>query len=172
MPRITDRPTFIGQVRDYMRDFPEFNALVDGEETSDGLISLCADLAADDFSNTMPPIGNFTVESHPSLYLLLIGTVIQILRSAGILQARNNLNYSDGGLTVATSDKAQIYMGYVNAMVGEYEGKKRNLKISLNAAGAYGGIRSEYSFIGAYGQYIGLANVDSYTAVRFGSIIF
>ena len=99
MPRITDRPTFIGQVRDYMRDFPEFNALVDGEETSDGLISLCADLAADDFSSTMPPIGNFTVETHPSLYLLLLGTVIQVLRSAGILQARNNLNYSDGGLT-------------------------------------------------------------------------
>jgi hypothetical protein len=172
MARITDRPTFIGQVRDYMRDFPEYNALLDGEETSDGLISLCADLAADDFTNTMPPIGNFQVENHPSLYLLLLGTVIQILRSAGILQARNNLNYSDGGLTVATSDKAQIYRAYAQWIITEYEHKKRNLKISLNAGAAYGGVRSEYSWVGAYGQYIGLASIDSYTAVRFGSIIF
>lgn len=169
---IVDRPTFIGQVRDYMRDFPEYNALVDGEETSDGLINLCADLAADDFSSTMPPIGNFTVESHPSLYILLLGTVIQILRSAGILQARNNLNYSDGGLTVATSDKAQMYQAYAQWLMQEYEHKKRNLKISLNAAGGWGGIQSEYSWVGAYGQYIGLASIDSYTAVRFGSIIF
>ncbi len=169
---IVDRFTFVGQVRDYMRDFPEFNALVVGEETSDGLINLCADLAADDFSNTMPPIGVFTVETHPSLYLLLIGTVIQVLRSAGILQARNNLNYSDGGLTVATSDKAQIYLAMANALMTEYEHKKRNLKISINAGSAYGGVRSEYSFIGAYGQYIGIASVDSFTAVRFGSILF
>jgi len=167
-----DRLTFIEQVRDYMRDFPEFNALTPGEETSDSLINLCADLAADDFSTTMPPIGQFTVESHPSLYLLLLGTVIQILRSAGILQARNNLNYSDGGLTVATSDKAPIYQAYANWIIGEYERKKRTLKISLNAGTAYGGVRSEYSWIGAYGQYIGLASIDSYTAVRFGSIIF
>jgi hypothetical protein len=42
----------------------------------------------------------------------------------------------------------------------------------MNAAGGYGGIRSEYSWIGAYGQYIGLASIDSFTAVRFGSIIY
>lgn len=167
-----DRAVFLGQVRDYLRDFPELNALLDGYETSDALLSLCADLAADDFSVTMPPVGQYTVETFPSLYLLLMGTVIQVLRSAGILQARNNLNYSDGGLTVATSDKAPIYMSYAQWLMQEYEKKKRSYKISINAAGGYGGIRSEYSFVGAYGQYIGLASIDSFTAVRFGSIIF
>lgn len=169
---MVDRATFVGQVREYLRDFPELNALLNGFENSDVIINLCADLAADDFSTTPPPIGRFTVESHPSFYLLFIGTVIQVLRSAGILQARNNLNYSDGGLTVATSDKAPMYLTWANMFYQEYELKKRSLKLSMNAAAGYGGIRSEYSWVGAYGQYVGLASIDSYTAVRFGSIIF
>ena len=169
---MVDRATFIGQIRDYFRDTPELNALLDREEHSDSLISLAAELAADDFSTTPPLIGRFTVDSHPSLYLLFLGTLIQVLRSAGLLQARNNLNYSDGGLTVATSDKSSMYQAWANNFFNEYEAKKRNLKIAINAEGAYGGVRSEYSWIGAYGQYIGLASIDSYTAVRFGSIIF
>lgn len=169
---MVDRATFVGQVREYLRDFPEVNALLDGFENSDVIINLCADLAADDFSTTMPPIGQFFVETHPSFYLLFMGTVIQILRSAGILQARNNLNYSDGGLTVATSDKSPMYLTWANMLYQEYEIKKRSLKISMNAAGGYGGIRSAYSWVGAYGQYGSLASIDSYTALRFGSIIF
>lgn len=169
---MVDRVTFIGQVRTYLRDVVEFNALLSGEETSDGLISLAADLAADDFTNSPPLIGLYTVESHPSLYILFLGTLIHVLRSAGLLQARNNLNYSDGGLTVATSDKSPMYQAWANNFFQEYESKKRTYKMAINAESAYGGVRSEYSWIGAYGQYVGLASIDSYTAVRFGSIIF
>jgi hypothetical protein len=166
---VVDRATFVGQVREYLRDFPELNALLDGFENSDVIINLCADLAADDFSTTSPPIGYFTVESHPSFYLLFIGTVIQVLRSAGILQARNNLNYSDGGLTVATSDKASMYLTWANTFYQEYELKKRSMKISMNAAGGFGGVGSQYGSIGAFGQY---ASIDSFSAVRFGYMMY
>lgn len=169
---MVDRATFVGQIRDYLRDHPQFNALLDDFETSDSIISLCADLAADDFANSPPLIGRYIVENHPSMYLLFLGTLIQVLRSAGFLQARNNLNYSDGGLTVATSDKAPIYNTMLNNMMQEYEGKKRELKKSMNAMSAYGGIASEYMFIGAYGQYLGLASMDSFTAVRYGFFVF
>jgi len=169
---VVDRATFIAHVRDFLRDHAQFNALLDGEETSDGIINLCAELAADDFSTTPPPVGRFGVENHPSFYLLFYGTIIQILRSAGLLQSRNNLNYSDGGLTVATSDKAPQYKGWADSFFAEYEAKKRTFKISLNAGAAYGGVSSEYMFIGAYGQYLGLSNLDSYTAIRYGFFIF
>lgn len=170
---MVNRATFIGQVRDYLRDHPQFNALqLNDFETSDSVISLCADLAADDFSNSPPLIGRHTVESMPYLYLLFIGTVLQVLRSAGLMQARNNLNYSDGGLTVATSDKSPIYKAWADTYYAEYEQKKRTLKISLNAASAYGGVSSEYRNLGAYGQYLGLASMDSFTAVRYGFFIF
>lgn len=162
------REDFIGQVRDYLRDQAEFNALLDGQETGDSLIGLAADLAADDWNATPPFIGEVTVENHPSRYILFLGTLIQVLRSSGILQSRNNLNYSDGGLTVATSDKAPQYMAWINQWMNEYERKKRSNKISRNAGSAYGGISSEYMFIGAYGQFLGLSNLDSYTSIRYG----
>lgn len=169
---MVDRATFVGQVRDYLRDHPQFNALLDDFETSDAIISLCADLAADDFSTSPPLLGRYSVENHPSMYILFLGTLIQSMRSAGFLQARNNLNYSDGGLTVATSDKAPIYKALVDTMYQEYEFKKRELKKSLNAMSAYGGIASEYMFIGSYGQYLGLATMDSFTALRYGFFVF
>lgn len=169
---MVDRATFIGQVRDYLRDHPQFNALLTSFETSDPVISLCSDLAADDFSTSPPLIGRWSVESHPSMYLLFIGTVLQVLRSAGLMQARNNLNYSDGGLTVATSDKSQIYKAWADTYYAEYEQKKRTLKIAMNARQAYGGVASEYMFIGSFGQYLGLANMDSFTSIRYGFMIF
>ncbi len=162
------REDFIGQVRVFLRDQAEFNALLDGQETGDSLIGLAADLAADDWNATPPFVGEVTVETHPSRYILFLGTLIQVLRSSGILQSRNNLNYSDGGLTVATSDKAPQYMAWINQWMNEYERKKRSNKISRNAGSAYGGISSEYMFIGAYGQFLGLSNLDSYTSIRYG----
>lgn len=170
---MVNRATFVGQVRDYLRDHPQFNALqLNDFETSDAVVSLCADLAADDFSTSPPLIGRFSVENHPSLYLLFIGTVLQVLRSAGLMQARNDLNYSDGGLTVATSNKSPIYKAWADMYYAEYEQKKRTLKISINASSAYGGVASEYMFIGAYGQYLGLANMDSFTSIRAGFFVF
>jgi hypothetical protein len=169
---VVDRANFINQVNTFLQDSPEFNALINRQETSLGLISLCADLAMDDFSHSPPLIGTFSVETTPYLYLLFIGTLIQILRSQGLLQARNNLNYSDGGLTVATSDKSPVYKAWADSYFQEYESKKRTLKMSLNAASAYGGVSSEYMFIGAYGQYLGLANMDNFTALRYGFFVF
>ena len=169
---MVDRQAFIGQIRDYLRDHPQFNSLLHDFETSDGIISICADLAADDFSTTAPFISRHTVETMPSLYLLHLGTIIQILRSAGLLQARNNLNYSDGGLTVATSDKSPIYKAWADSLFIEYEQKKKNLKMQLNARGAWGGCPSEYSYLGAWGQYAGLVAGDAYTSYRHGVFVF
>jgi len=169
---MVDRATFVGQVRDYLRDHPQFNALqLNDFETSDAVVSLCADLAADDITNSPPLIGTFSVENCP-MYILFIGTVLQVLRSAGLMQARNNLNYSDGGLTIATSDKSPIYKAWADTYSAEYEAKKLSYKKARNAQSAYGGVASEYTFIGAFGQYMGLASMDSFTSIRYGFMVF
>lgn len=163
-------PTF-GNVREatrlYMRDFRQFNALIDDEETPDSIMDLCISLTVDDF-NTTPPNTGFDIVNFPSKYLLLIGTVIQVLRSAGILQSRNRLNYSDGGITVSTSDKAPEYQAWIDRMQREYEDKKKRLKRSLNAEAAYGGIFSEYSYVNYAGGFIGFLGLDSFEVLRRG----
>ena len=135
------------KVRSIMRDKPEFNALLSGQETDDTLIELCIDLTVDDFKWTTPQIGDFNLNNFPSLYILVYGTVINVLRSAGMLQSRNNLNYSDGGITVASSDKAGEYQSWIDRFHNEIETKKKTLKMQLNAQQCYGGQFSEYYFL-------------------------
>ena len=147
-----DRPTIIEKVRIFMRDQAAFNALLFGEETDDDTIDLCIDMTLDDFMWTTPQIGGYTLDNFPSFYLLIIGTVINVLRSAGILQSRNNLNYSDGGITVASSDKTPLYQSWIDRFYRDYEEKKKKLKMQLNAQKAYGNRWSEYYFM-QYGNY-------------------
>jgi len=154
-------------VRLYMRDFSQFNALLDAEETPDSILDLCIFLTVDDF-NTTTPFTNVTIESFPSKYLLLVGTVFNVLRSAGLLYSRNRFNYSDGGITVATSDKAGEYQSWIREMQNEYEKKKKSIKISLNAERSYGGIYSEYSYVNYAGGFIGFLGLDSFEILRRG----
>ena len=147
-----DRTEVITKVRNFMRDHGTVNALTWGEETADSIIDLCIDMTVDDFQWTTPFIGQYTLDNFPSLYLLIYGTTINVLRSAGILQSRNNLNYSDGGITVASSDKTPLYQSWSDRFYSDYELKKKNLKKQINASQAYSGIPSEYYFL-EYGHY-------------------
>jgi hypothetical protein len=135
-----------GAIRTYLRDFSQNNRLLGEEETSDPMLDLAIVLTLDDFNRT-PHITGFSIEVFPSYYLLLLGSVIQVLRSAGIMQSRNRLNYNEGGISVAVSDKAADYQQWIASMFNEYERKKRELKIAINLTGAFGSMPSEYIFL-------------------------
>jgi hypothetical protein len=161
---------FVAKCRDYIRDVPALNALLDGVETTDTLIEFCLDMTMDDFNTTPPLIGQFTLYNHPSQSLVLIGTVINILKSAGIGQSRNQLDYASGGITVATSNKTPLYQSWLNIFMQEYEAKKANLKKAINAEQAYGGISSEYTQVN-FGGNIVFFGLDSVNMVRNGIFI-
>ena len=55
---------FKSEVRGYIRDFPELNRLVTGEESSDRMIQYCVFLALDEY-NTTPPLTGHTVSDFP-----------------------------------------------------------------------------------------------------------
>ena len=106
------------------------------------------DLATDDYNITPPMLGVSSLSNFPSLYLLIYGSTIQVLRSAGILQSRNELAYSSGGVSVRIFDKTQLYQSWINQFIAEYERKKQNFKISTNINNAMaGGVASEYSIL-------------------------
>lgn len=160
---------FLAACRDYMRDKPELNALLDQPETSDALMKLSRDLTIDDFNTSPPLIGNYTLSGFPSDYLLMMGTIIQILKSAGLLQSRNQLDYVEGGLSVQTSNKTPLYQSWIAILMQEYELKKANLKKSLNAEACYGGVYSEYAQTNFGGSlFFGL---DSVNLVRSGMFL-
>ena len=136
----------VAMIRLYLRDFPELNRLISGEETSDRMIAWAIIDALDDYNTTPPFIGSASLNNFPSTSLLREGAVIRILESVGLLQVRNQMNYSDGGVSVSISDKAPLLMGWIQMLRQSYEQKKIRIKSSMNVEMAFegDGIHSEY----------------------------
>jgi hypothetical protein len=138
-------------LRLFLNDTPELNRLIRKQESTDEKLDLAILLAIDDYQITSPPLGIVSIENFPSLWLLLYGATIQVLRSAGLLQSRNELVYQAGNVSVRIFDKTQLYQSWIAQFVQEYEHKKLNFKISQNIACALGaGVQSEYANLMAY----------------------
>lgn len=135
-------------LRLFMRDTPAFNRLIRREESDAELIDFAIEMAISDYNTTMPPVGFITLLNYPSLYLLIHGAAIQLLKTQGLLQSRNELSYSAGGSSFQRSNKTNYYMSWMTNFANEYENKKRSLKMAKNVSHGWGGIASEYEMIG------------------------
>ncbi len=149
-----DLQDFINQVRVFMRDYPELNRLVAGVESSNRQIVWAIMDALDDF-NTEPPFTRFGVYDFPSRSLLMRLTVISLLESIGLLQTRNHLAFSDGGIQVGINDKTPFIQSWIQLLRNRTDEKAKRLKISYNIESAWGGgIHSEFRFVNNfYGEW-------------------
>src|SRR4051812_38467563 len=83
---------FIPVVRGYLRDFPELNRLLAGEETGDRFMAWSILDAMSRFNGT-PHLTSYSFEdllAYNQQYLLLRMCVETILESVGLLQTRNH----------------------------------------------------------------------------------
>jgi hypothetical protein len=152
--------SFIQTVRLFMRDHPQLNRLVKGEEHSDRMIAWAILDFLSDFAGTPPNLGYQTLEQMFELHyqsFALRGTAVALLQSLGILQTRNHLQFSDGGISVGVSDKAPMLMQWIRDFQNKYEQDKTMKKVSQNIEqllGTFSGTHSEYFFVnGWYGVY-------------------
>jgi hypothetical protein len=145
---------FIQSVRLFMRDYRELNRLIDGVEHSNRQIVWAIMDTVDDF-NTTPPFTNFTLFNIPSRHVLLRGVACALLESLGILQTRNHLNFTDGGIQVGVNDKTEYIQRWLQLMKNQYEEKKQRIKVAYNIESAWGGgLNSEYRFVNNfYGEW-------------------
>lgn len=137
---------FVNQVRLFIRDSPELNRLIKGVESSNRQIIWAIADTLDEF-NTTPPFTGYGVRNFPSKNLLMRGTVATLLESVGLLQTRNHLSFSDGGLQVGVSDKTPFLQAWIQLFRGQYETRKDRLKVADNIERGWGGgVSSEYLF--------------------------
>lgn len=146
---------FIHVVRLSMRDYPQLNRLIKGEESSNRIIAWAVVDFLSDFNQSPPPLGNYTLEQLLNLgytSLARYGTIVNVLQSVGLLQTRNQLNFSDGGINVAISDKTPQLMSWIQLFQSKYEQDKLKIKISLNIRQILGeaGAHSEYLFVNSF----------------------
>lgn len=141
---------FIQTVRLYMRDFPELNRIVRGEESSDRQIAWAV-LDAVSYFNGMPHLTTYSLEEllqQNQQALMLRLTVISLIESVGLLQTRNHINYSNGGINVGVSDKTPMLMNWLQYFRAYTDQMVQRVKVALNIQGILGpsnvGIHSEY----------------------------
>lgn len=121
----------VAYVRLYFRDFPELNRLTLGYEHSPRQIAWAIIDALDDWNSTPPFIDNVSIGNFPSRSMLCRAAAISLLESVCLLQMRNHLTFSDGGLTV-TVGKPQLIMQFLQMLKAGYEQKKARYKASAN----------------------------------------
>jgi len=149
-PRGRDIPKdvldFLFSVRMYLRDFPELNRLTNGEETSTRMLWWALVDVLEDFNETPPHIRLPFSEIPKSL--LRIGITAYVLESLSLLRLRNQINYSDGGVSVQTasaSEYAQMANMYRSNFDSKVQRHKRGLNINFDFTES--GLHTEYGFL-------------------------
>lgn len=131
-------------LRMFLQDTPNLNRLIRDYELGDEELRFAIDMTISDWNTTLPPLPKKTIETFPSLYLLMHGAAIQALTMAGIRQSRNELQYSSGGSSFVRSNKTALYQSWISMFKNDYEMKKRSYKVSQNVRRGYGEVFSEY----------------------------
>jgi len=147
---------FVARVRLFMRDYAELNRLVEGEESNDRMIAFAVYDALSDFNSTPPFIGTYGFTEfmtnnwhHP----LMLKTCVCLMESVGILQTRNHLPFSDGGLNVSVSDKTPLLQSWIQLFNMRWERFKSQTKMAKNIALLFsepGGVSSELFIVNGY----------------------
>ena len=131
------------QIRDYLADSPENNHLIDGEEFTDARIELAMELALSSY-NTMPPTGGFVMDQFPA-DLLLYGTLWHLYNGQVALSARNQMSYSDGGLTIPIEERYQFYIQMAGMYEQQFKTAAKESKISRNMEAGWGNLSTDYA---------------------------
>jgi len=127
----------ISRVRDFLRDYPELNELLDRFENTDETIKHACEYILNDF-NQQPPITNYTLDNFPSIPHLVQGVCAIVLQSAMVHYARNRVNISDGGISLLYKDKAGEYASIVGGFLEQYTRWKMMFKKGMNLEQFYG----------------------------------
>jgi len=137
-------------LRKYLRDFAPLNKLVSGEESSDSDLKMALLTCIEDINGT-PPFTGFSLDellSYRQLYLLMIGAACNVVEGLVLHYARNEVKFTDSGISVAVSDKSPAFLRWYQIMRSTYEQKKSQFKIAWNngqlASTSEIGIHSEY----------------------------
>jgi len=119
------------------------------EESTDDELDLYLNMALGWLSIIPPPLGMYTFETFPIPALLIHQATIECLISNSILQARNDLTYNNGGITIKVDD-GERYLRLIQLLINRTDRMIEwyiKLKVSLNIENAFGGVFSPYAYL-------------------------
>ena len=142
----------VDQIRRFMRDYPNKNILLDDVEFSQDDVNQGLEMVTSNY-NAITPQTSYLPASWPShlQYVVLLGVASYLLKSAAILQLRNQATYQDGDIApIGIDDKYQQYMQLAQAFKSEWDELVRQIKTQNNLEAAYGWLSSGYRNVSRY----------------------
>jgi len=146
-------------LRNFIKDHDVLNRLIEfKQENTDDELDLYINMALG-FLNSIPPIITpFTIGTFPIPALVIHQATIECLISNGIVMARNDLTFNNGGISVKISDGTR-YLQHLqvlyNAADREIQSFKQ-IKVAININSGWGGVYSPYSYLGGLEQFNGV----------------
>ncbi len=133
-------------LRIFLRDEEKYNVLLNAKESTDEELQFAILMTISDYNTTEPYLDPVHIDSYPSFNLLITGAAIYTLKSAGLIQKRNGLQYQVANSSFQRFGKGNEYLTWVQNLLQEYETKMRSYKISKNVSQCLGmrGVHSEY----------------------------
>jgi hypothetical protein len=144
------------EIRMFLRDYATavdsgltyvFNELLDHVAFSTAELALAEELAVARF-NATGHLTAYASGTFPNKFVLMIGTCSNLMFSNAMLQARNQLDYNDGGEHHGYSDKYQAYLQIKDALNAQWTEIVPMYKAALNLEGGYGSLPSAYAGFG------------------------
>ena len=142
-------------LRDFIKDKEPLNRLLQFElENIEDDLDLYLNMALGFLQYIPPFLGNIAIASFPMPALLIHQATIECLISNSIVQARNDLTYNNGGVTVKVSDGDRYLrmLQQLYRMADMEIAAFKQLKIALNISAGWGGVYSPYSQLHGNGQ--------------------
>jgi len=141
---------YVEKLRAFLKDKEELNRLLEfREENSELDLSLYLDMAMAELNSMAPVVGFYSYEGFPIPQLVILLATVHCLISNNILNARNDLQYNNGGITVKFQD-GNKYLPQIQLLLSMMESLKKNfyqMKLSVNIARGFGGCPSPYAYI-------------------------
>jgi hypothetical protein len=137
------------EIREFVSDYSQNNRLLDGEEFSDTFITLCRDMAIDEW-NMLPPAASNDITNFPSKSLLLYGTLWKMYDGKAALLARNFFSFSDGGIQVPVEERVQLYTGLAQQYQANFVSTAAKLKAQINVNQGWGSVSSDQASLPPY----------------------
>ncbi|HET8689148.1 MAG TPA: hypothetical protein VFM18_21260 [Methanosarcina sp.] len=132
-------------VRLYIRDQIEYNRLLDELEFKDERVAQAMDLVIDMY-NIMTPITSYNANNFPNRFLLLMGTLYNLFLGEAAMAARNEMNYSDGGLQIPIEERFQYYSALADKYGALFTQMSQQNKIQENLEGGWGEVSSDFAY--------------------------
>jgi len=137
-------------LRAFIKDHDFLNRLLKfTQENTDTELNLYLNMALS-FLNAIPPlIGFFDFPNFPIPNLVIHQATIECLISNGIVAARNEVTYNNGGITIKVSDGSR-YLNLLQLLYRATDSEIKaltSMKIAINIQNGFGGVASAYAYL-------------------------